>query len=162
MSQIGMSYFPLALGSPMVEQNAPVNFGDWLKATRQKKGMSLRALAEAAGVSHVSVDKAERGGGVRDSTLELLVGALAGPDASPEEAQELLLEARRVRAGLGPSPEMERIIDDEEWEVIQAYRGLEGGIKRNFRGFLLSAQEVTGDEPKEELVYGRGPHKPPK
>jgi transcriptional regulator with XRE-family HTH domain len=100
MSQIGMSYFPLALGSPMVEQNAPVNFGDWLKATRQKKGMSLRALAEAAGVSHVSVDKAERGGGVRDSTLELLVGALAGPDASPEEAQELLLEARRVRAGL--------------------------------------------------------------
>jgi transcriptional regulator with XRE-family HTH domain len=100
MSQIGMSYFPLALGSPMVEQNAPVNFGDWLKATRQKKGMSLRALAAAAGVSHVSVDKAERGGGVRDSTLELLVGALAGPDASPEEAQELLLEARRVRAGL--------------------------------------------------------------
>jgi transcriptional regulator with XRE-family HTH domain len=136
--------------------------GEWIKQKRLENKLSLRELADLAGIAHSSLDKAERGGGVRDSTLKLLVGALAGPEASSEEAEQLLLEARRVKAGLGPSPEMERIIDDEEWEVIQAYRGLEGGIKRNFRGFLLSAQEVTGDEPKEELVYGRGPHKPPK
>jgi transcriptional regulator with XRE-family HTH domain len=136
--------------------------GEWIKQKRLENKLSLRELADLAGIAHSSLDKAERGGGVRDSTLKLLVGALAGSDASPEEAEQLLLEARRVKAGLGPAPEIERVIDDEEWEVIQAYRGLEGGIKRNFRGFLLSAQEVTGDEPKEELVYGRGPHKPAK
>lgn len=122
MVLIGMSYFPLALGKPMGELITHVNFGEWLKAMRQQRGFSLRSLAEAAGVSHVSVDKAERGGGVRDSTLELLVGALAGPGASPEEAQELLMEARRVRAGL--VIEIERVSDPDRELWVGAYDGL--------------------------------------
>lgn len=144
----------------MVELNTGVNFGDWLKAMRQKKGMSLRALAEAAGVSHVSVDKAERGGGVRDSTLELLVGALVGPDAGEEEARELLLEARRVRAGLS---EIKREPDEEELQrALMAYTGdnpVLSAAKSTAEAVAGAMQRagapLTGEEPNELIVRGR-------
>jgi transcriptional regulator with XRE-family HTH domain len=161
MSHIGMSYFPLAFGKPMGELITHVNFGEWLKAMRQQRGFSLRALAEAAGVSHVSVDKAERGGGVRDSTLELLVGALAGSEASLEEVQELLLEARRVRAGL---PEMERIPEETLLEHIELYTGDNPVLvsAREFQKALAAARvagPVGGEEMPSVVRNGRGAKK---
>lgn len=144
-----MSYFPLALGTPMGELITHVNFGEWLKAMRQQRGFSLRSLAEAAGVSHVSVDKAERGGGVRDSTLELLVRALAGPDASPEEAQELLMEARRVRAGLPPEIEREAWHEDT-LEVAHFYNGIaDPRMRERVKRIMMSAVEIFDEEPED-------------
>lgn len=87
-----------------------MGFGEWLKAERVKRGLSLRGLAELAGISHISVDKAEKGGGMRDSTLELVVRALAGEGASEEEVGVLLREAKTVKAGLEV---VERIPDED-------------------------------------------------
>jgi transcriptional regulator with XRE-family HTH domain len=95
--------------------------GEWIKQKRLERKLSLRDLADLAGIAHSSLDKAERGGGVRDSTLELLVGALAGPDAPTHEVMELLLEARRVRAGI---PEIERTPDPDREMWVGAYDGL--------------------------------------
>jgi transcriptional regulator with XRE-family HTH domain len=79
--------------------------GDWLKTARTKRGLSLRRLADLANVSHTTIDKIERGGGIRGDTLSLLVGAIS---STPEEAAVLLSQARAVLAGYPPpNPELE-------------------------------------------------------
>lgn len=84
--------------------------GQWIKQKRLGLGLSLRELAELSGIAHSSLDKAEKGGGMRDSTLELVVRALAGEGASEEEVGVLLREAKTVKAGLEV---VERIPDED-------------------------------------------------
>jgi transcriptional regulator with XRE-family HTH domain len=135
--------------------------GEWIKQKRLERKLSLRDLADLAGIAHSSLDKAERGGGVRDSTLELLVGALAGSEASLEEVQELLLEARRVRAGLH---EMERIPEETLLEHIELYTG-DNPVLVSAREFqkALAAARVAGPVGGEEMPglvrNGRGAKK---
>ena len=135
--------------------------GQWIKQKRLGRGLSLRELAELAGIAHSSLDKAERGGGVRDSTLELVVQALAGEDATSDEVEALLREARTVRAGLEivREPDEEYLLDG-----IAAYTGDNPVLMsaKAFQQALKEARErgeVTGDEPASELAYGRGPRK---
>ena len=84
--------------------------------------MALRTLAEAAGVSHTSIDKAERGGSMRDSTLWMVVVALAGKEATQEQKEALMQEARAVKAGLPPPAKQEGLtITDaggRTWSVV--------------------------------------------
>lgn len=135
--------------------------GEWIKQKRLENKLSLRELADLAGIAHSSLDKAERGGGVRDSTLELLVGALAGEGASPEEVRDLLLEARRVRAGL---PEIDRIPEETLLEHIELYTG-DNPVLVSAREFqkALSAARAAGPVGGEEMPglvrNGRGARK---
>jgi transcriptional regulator with XRE-family HTH domain len=79
--------------------------GDWLKAERTKRGLSLRRLADLANVSHTTIDKIERGGGIRDDTLYMLTGAMS---STPEAAAALTQKAKAVLAGYPPpNPELE-------------------------------------------------------
>jgi transcriptional regulator with XRE-family HTH domain len=145
-----------------------VEFGTYLRKTRRELDVKQAELAVRLGKSQAAVSDIERGDRAdisKEEIEEILSALLEGQSQEESNLRKIIADGMREAGFLysaQDAPEMERVIDDEEWEVIQAYRGLEGGIKRNFRGFLLSAQEVTGDEPKEELVYGRGPHKPPK
>ena len=122
--------------------------GEWIKQKRLENKLSLRELADLAGIAHSSLDKLERGGGVRDSTLELLVGSLAGPDASPEEAQELLMEARRVRAGLDPLPEIERTPDPDREMWVGAY----DNVPEHRRKILLELAEQLRQDEKDTTI----------
>lgn len=124
-----------------------MGFGEWLKAERVKRGLSLRALAELAGISHISVDKAEKGGGMRDSTLELVVRALAGEHATDEELEDLLREARTVRAGL----EMTREVDEELLQdSLMAYSG-PNPILRAAKAAAMGQQMITAEEMAQKL-----------
>ena len=144
----------------MATSGVSASFGIWLREAREKRGLTALALAEKSGYSHVTIHNIEHGKkGVKRETVEALATALAGDNATENALLRLRNEAL-LAAGFAPeSLEPERIVSDEEWELVQAFRGLDGPIKRNFKGFLLSAVEVTGDEPKDELVYGRGPIK---
>jgi transcriptional regulator with XRE-family HTH domain len=145
-----------------------VEFGAYLRKTRRELDVKQADLAVRLGKSQAAVSDIERGDRAdisKEEIEEILSALLEGRSEEEGNLRKIIADGMREAGFLYSAqdvPEMERIIDDEEWEVVQAYRGLEGGIKRSFRGFLLSAQEVTGDEPKEELVYGRGPHKPAK
>jgi transcriptional regulator with XRE-family HTH domain len=115
-----------------------MSFGEWLKAERQKRSWTLEMMADKADTTHASISRLESGrAGASQKMVTRIAEALAGENALPETVERLRKEGLAALVGL--EPEMERVIDDEEWEVIQAYRGLESGIKRNFRGFLLSA-----------------------
>jgi transcriptional regulator with XRE-family HTH domain len=77
------------------------HFGQWLRSRREGMGLSLRAFAKRAGVSHALIDFLERG--ERDATPEVrikLAGALGiavddvriatFPDEFSERDRELL------------------------------------------------------------------------
>ena len=124
-----------------------MGFGEWLKAERLKRGLSLRGLAELAGISHISVDKAERGGGMRDSTLELVVRALAGENATEDDAAALLREAKVVKAGL--ADEIERVPDPEVEYIVGSYHGM---TPRNKKIVMTLIEQLREDE--HELSIG--------
>ena len=91
----------------MKDKQHYITLGEWLKTVRLQRGLSLRKLAETAGISHTTIDKIERGGGIRDDTLTLLVGALS---ETPEEKERLLLDAKAALAGLPPrNPEVDEL-----------------------------------------------------
>lgn len=116
--------------------------------------MALRALAQAAGVSHTSIDKAERGGLMRDSTLWMIVVALAGEGATPEEAEALMQEARAVKAGLPiPAPEPSLTVTDaggRVWGVVARLGDPSSPFVLSPEAAkVLAALGVLGDIPQE-------------
>lgn len=114
-----MIYIPPAFATSMTENQDIAGFGEWLKAARKERGLSLRALAELSGISHVSIDKAEKGGGMRRSTLDLVVNALAGPDADEETREALRHEALAASVGI---EQIQRVPTDDA-EFWDAYEG---------------------------------------
>ncbi len=134
--------------------------GEWIKQKRVERKLSLRELAELAGIAHSSLDKAERGGGVRESTLELIVRALAGEEADTEELRELMVEARRVRAGLS---ELEAQPDEEYLQnalmgytgsdpVLTAARATAESVSRAIK---RAGPDLTAEEAGEYVARGR-------
>lgn len=136
---------------------ASSSLGNWLVSTRERFGVSQRALARLSGVSQAQISKIEAGiVGSEVKTLDLLVTALAGPD----EVEALRREALAASVGL----EMESIPDDEELQRrIVAYEGTDP---------ILSAAAATAKGMKEILdrakpiepgngpiAKGRGPRK---
>lgn len=63
------------------------HFGDWLADHRQKRGYTVRGLAERAGISHATVSKIEDGiVGARSEMVQKLAGALGVELQSATEA----------------------------------------------------------------------------
>jgi transcriptional regulator with XRE-family HTH domain len=148
MVLMSMSYFLLALRKPMSKSILYGSLGDWLKAIRKARGFSLRALAGAAGISHVSVDKAERGGGMRDSTLRLVVAALAGEGAGEEEAERLFRAAKMASAGLADKSDEMQI---DVAELLSLYSSL--SPERKIRVLEKAADQYMMEqyEAREEM-----------
>lgn len=57
------------------------------------------------------------------------VAVLAGDAASADDRERVLNSAKAASVGLPPEPD--RIISDEEWELVQAYRGVESARMRH-------------------------------
>lgn len=54
-------------------------FGRWLRERRRERGLTQQALADAAGLSHKTVFRAERGQAVSAYTREQLTALLGEP-----------------------------------------------------------------------------------
>lgn len=124
--------------------------GTWVKQKRLAAGLSLRELADLAGIAHSSLDKAERGGGMRDSTLELVVCALAGENATEDELAALLREAKIAKAGL--LPELEREPDPDVEYLVGSYHGM---TPRNKKIVMTLIEQLREDD-KELSIGGTG------
>lgn len=112
----------------MGEQEGPITVGAWIKKRRSDARLSLRKLADMAGIAHSSLDKIEHGGGVRRDTLEMIVSALAGPDADEHARERLRQEAMAASVGIElagvedmAAPAEPRYIEDNNghrWRVV--------------------------------------------
>lgn len=140
-----------------------MTFGIWLKSERDRRGWTQRVLADRAGISSAMVARIEKDSVGYSMDMVTRIAEALSEGADPASTSLVIRDAKLAAAGV-EMPEMERIIsDDDEWEVVKAYRGVETRMQKSIKELLISAVEVTGDEPKEELVYGRGPikgHKP--
>lgn len=137
--------------------------GSFFRREREERGLTLEEVGSRMDITHTTVQRYETGKRTLDYSVALQMADAIG--ISRRKVTEAWITAnggdRSLVAGLDVlDQEIERIVSDEEWELVQAYRGVEPRMKRSFKDLLVSAVEVTGDEPKEELVFGRGPHKP--
>nr|WP_246386169.1 helix-turn-helix transcriptional regulator [Armatimonas rosea] len=132
--------------------------GQWIKQKRLGLGLSLRELAELAGIAHSSLDKAERGGGMRDSTLELVVRALAGEGASEEEVTALSREARAVRAGLETEyvPDEDRIFFGGRFDNLPPDRKARVEELANELAALTDLENRLRDLERKQAIGGTG------
>jgi transcriptional regulator with XRE-family HTH domain len=133
------------------------NFGDWVKLKRKEQGITLKELDALTGVSYGAISDWERGR--RTPHRDTAVRVAEALRSDPREALEALMADT---PGLDPLPEIERIPDEDEILAgIQAYTGDNPTIMaaKAFQMALEAAKargNVTGEEPEDELVYGRG------
>ena len=145
---------------PTVNLMGATNFGEWLKKERLAKNLSGRDLAEIADTTHASVSRFETGD--RNPSRRMATQLAQALGADPREALEALMADT---PGYSELPEPERIPDEEELLAgIQAYTGDHPVLMsaKAFQKALADARargNVTGEEPEEELVYGRSPAK---
>ncbi len=119
-----------------MSSSTEITLGGWVKSQRAAQKLSLRKLAALAGISHVSIDKVEKGGSMHDDTLKMVAYALAGEGATETEKAAKFQEARLARAGMAPQisdAEAQELLKDilslgpEDREMV---RGLGGGGDR--------------------------------
>lgn len=60
-------------------------FARWLRESRSARGLTQQALAEAAGLSHKTVFRAERGEAVSAYSREQLTACLGSPPPDPAD-----------------------------------------------------------------------------
>lgn len=121
----------------------------------------MNELAKKAGISHVTVSTVESGKASPSKKMVIKLAAALEVDPLPG------LDALSADAlGIGRS-EIERIPDEEYLqESIMAYSGpnpilnAAAATARSMKELFDNAgPALTGDEPTEVLVYGRGPRK---
>lgn len=137
---------------PAGEVMETTGFGEWLRRERKSRRLTLEALAERTGgeLTHVGIGDWERGKRTpRPSSLDLLVAALAGPDATPEEVEALRREA--LAASVGLSREIERVpVDDPDfWD---AYEGAPQEDRELAKQLLIRAR----DRERARTIGGTG------
>lgn len=153
---------PVHIEPILMESNS---FGQWLRSERKSRRLTLESLAERTGgdLTYVAIGDWERGKrSPRPASLDLLVSALAGPDATPEDVEALRREA--LAASVGLSGEIERVPDDEELQRrIVAYDGpnpILSAAAATARGMKEALDKAKPLEEGEVLVaQGRGPRK---
>jgi transcriptional regulator with XRE-family HTH domain len=97
-------------GDPGLAPLPGTGFGPIARALRERSGRSLRSLADAMKVSHVTISEAERGRDPRASTLRRYVATM--PDVAPQ----WILPAKEARGEL---------TQEETWEALRDLHGLE-------------------------------------
>lgn len=128
---------------------APGAFAAWLRSARLSKGWTGERLAEAVETSQGTISMYERGQRFphRERAVEL-ANALGAP---PEDALEALM---KDTPGVSENVTMEpvREMSDEEWELIELYRGVKPEQRDFYRRLMASAVEVLDKEPDRESV----------
>lgn len=129
-------------GRPETLQAKESSFSKWLKAARQRKGISGEQLAAAVGASQSMISAYERGFRLPRRERAVLLASALGED--PREALEALMADTP-----GLDQELERVADDEELQSrILAYDGPNPILRsasataRGVEEALMSAQEM--------------------
>ena len=72
-------------------------FGDWVRAIRESRGLSLRALAEKSGVTHPTISGIENGS--RGATRNMVRALADGLEVTRSEAVRAWLEDEAQEGG---------------------------------------------------------------
>lgn len=140
---MGTRQRPLDIGDRIADR-AIGTLGDEIRRARRSAGLSQEAVANAAGVSHTTVSRIERGraGDVRLRLLARLMAAVGldlaaraypGPDPIRDAAHAALLE--RLRARLGPGLRWQTEVplplrgDLRAWDAVISSEGHRVGIE---------------------------------
>ncbi|MGQ0537173.1 MAG: transcriptional regulator, partial [Methanobacteriota archaeon] len=146
-------------GLPPLVYAAPGGFyvnvdGATLRRIREERGLSLGALAEAAGVSRRAISMYEEGMGAMVEVVERLEAFLDAPLATPFDPLSLVPEkvAAVDRPAPGEAPldalerEVYRFLEGLGYEVTQTSRSPFNAISRRKRAlFLTGVSEVDAD-----------------
>lgn len=144
-----------------METSSKNHFAKWLRETREARGLSMNELSKKAGVSHVTVSTLESGKASSSKKMVIKLAAALEVDPLPG------LDALSADALGRDEPEIIREPDEEYLqESIMAYSGpnpilnAAAATARSMKElFDRAGPALTGEEPTEELVYGRGPRK---
>jgi transcriptional regulator with XRE-family HTH domain len=119
-------------------------FAGWLAQARERRNLSQNQLALAAGVDPSTVNKLEAGliDLPRKSTLRKLA-----PHLHVEEAE--IFRAAGLRS---ESPTIERELSEEEWELVELYRGVSSDRRELYRRLMANAVEIFDREPDPSAV----------
>jgi transcriptional regulator with XRE-family HTH domain len=119
-------------------------FAEWLAQTRERRGLSQNQLALTAGVDPSTVNKLEAGQIElpRKSTLRKLAAPLQVTEAEIFRAAGLRSE----------TPTVERELSDEEWGLVELYRGVSPERRELYKKLMENAVEIFDKEPDPETV----------
>ena len=106
-------------------------FAEWLAQTRERRGLSQNQLALTAGVDPSTVNKLEAGQIElpRKSTLRKLSAPLQVTEAEIFRAAGLRSE----------TPTVERELSDEEWGLVELYRGVSPERRELYKKLMENA-----------------------
>ncbi len=104
----------------MAANRAPFRFGEKLRAVRERKGLTLKVVAQAAGVSESLVSQIER-----NRVSPAIDTLLALADALEIDLEYLFQEYRRDRPVRIIHPEARRTIDESDVSYEEVVRPLE-------------------------------------
>lgn len=142
-----------------VKMMSDLPFNKWLRVKRGEKGLTQGAFGKMVGIDQSGISRLENGiGNLEVETVTAIGKALGDVDGA--------LYAAKISAE-GALPEIEREPDEEYLqESIMAYSGpnpilsAAAATARSMKELFDNAgPALTGKEPKEELVRGRGPRK---
>jgi transcriptional regulator with XRE-family HTH domain len=124
-----------------------VTFGGWLQQMREARGLSIRALAAKANLSHATISKLEDDiVGASPDTVKKIADALA---VAPAEAFRVWSEDAAARQGVA-LPEVRYERDPDLSFIIERYEGLGPVDKRLARRIIEELSEA-----QREGVIGR-------
>lgn len=156
-------YAPATVGGMFMSEP----FGEFLRREREESGLTLQEVAGRLDMSHATIQRYETGKRDVDFPVALQIAdALGIPRRRATEAW--ILSHGGDKTLLPTSlPEIEREPDEEYLqESIMAYNGpnpilsASAATARSMKQLFDNAgPELTGDEPKEVIVRGRGPRK---
>lgn len=126
----------------MTKDNAAVSIGDKIREVREKRGITLRALAEEAGVSESLVSQIERGRVAPSlDTLMAIVGAL------DIDLEWLFRDFKRQKAATITKKSERRITRTNgiEYEQVSVLRGGPSEHAVEVRWITMDSGAKTGD-----------------
>jgi len=123
-------------------------FGDWIKAIRESRGMTTRFAARSAGIHEVQWSRIESGGanGRRDTILSMIkaVGA---------DANEGLLKAGYAPLSEQLDPDFHDDTDDPGEIAIQAfYTGSPPEVRREILGAVA---KIVREHQRSHVTHGK-------
>lgn len=123
------------------------HFGDWLKTVREERGWGQAQVADRAGTSIPTISRLETGerGPSRKLAAKIAIALGADPDHA---LKALMADTPGVE-----SSEITRSLTDEEWALIENYRGIKPDMRELYAKLIAnSVPTKDGKEPHPDDV----------
>ena len=123
-------------------QPAPTPLAGWLRSARKRAGLTVRALAINAGISHPRISQIEAGDSASRDMIERLARGLTPPDADEHTAEHLLIAGLKA-AGFALVQEITYELDPDALALAEGYNGLPDMARRIVDSAYKSASELA-------------------